>query len=655
MDRHSRQGEHGGFGTNCHAYKNSNDFTTFFFANFPNGYGELDMIKIFRRWARVKEVFISRRLNKWGRRFGFVRFFEVRNVGRLEKDLDQIYIGNKKLHVNVPKYRRSEMEAKGQGSENRAYRKEQGRIYRKPQEESPVVHGQKRRTKVWRVKAGSKSYADVIKGDAQRRWEGPTITTEKKVLSWMKYSMVGQFKEELSFEELEDEFLKGGMSMVRVRSLGDNLALLTPREEVNMKELIDLNKEWFESVLQKIEPWTEESVAEHRVVWVRCYGLPLPLWTKDCFSKLVGEEASLVSIDETTVMWENLEYARLQVRLLKNRNARMVKSMMINEQEVTIYVEEEKLIRLEGQCMCHRNYLDTSDSISSSETYVEESDSSVFNGEEEDLSEGKVRRPEEKEEEGADMSANTTKAPLSWATATKGDKGQNKATRLYTKEETKGNEEAALVSQSEQDLTYVQNHLFGHAELARLVVDLECRDTPLKPKMHPGQKCAGKAHSGKEGEAGQNLSQKEIERILGSAYEPKEDDERRYVGNSQSTYLVETGSRTDNRQNEPNSSQEGRIAVEKENQIGVNLHGLSEEEAAEAGTASKTQSRKCKLKALRELGDANTYPRQSVRLSEKTSQKKSDMLNREGMFSASISDGDIFLCNARVHSPESRE
>jgi len=335
----------------------------------------------------------------------------------------------------------------------------------------------------------------------------------------------------------------------------------------------------------------------------------------------------------------------------------MVKSMMINDQEVTIYVEEEQLIRLEGHCMCHQNYLDTSNSISSLETYVEEFDISVFNGEEEGLSGGKVRRPEKKEEEGADLSANTTKAPLSWATATKGDKRQNKATRLCTKEETKGKEEAeeaALVSQSVQDLTYFQNHPFGHAELARLVVDLECRDTPLKPKMHLGQKRAGKAHSGKGGEAGQNLSQKEIEHISGRANEPEEDDERRYVGNSESPYLVETGSGTDNRQIKPNSSQEGRLAMEKENQIGI-LHGLSEEEVAEAGTASKTQSRKCKLKALRELGDANTYPRRSVRLSEKTSQKKSDMLNREGMFSTSISDRDIYLCNARVHNPESRE
>jgi len=82
---------------------------------------------------------------------------------------------------------------------------------------------------------------------------------------------------------------------------------------------------------------------------------------------------------------------------------------------------------------------------------------------------------------------------------------------------------------------------------------------------------------------------------------------------------------------------------------------LSEEEVTAADTGSKAQSRNSKMKALRELGDANTYPRRSVRLSEKTSRKKNVMLNSEGMFSASISDGDIFLCNARVHSPESRE
>jgi len=66
------------------------------------------MFRIFQEWARVTEVFISRLLNRWGRRFGFVKFYQVPDEVRLEKQLDQIFIGNLKLYVNFPKYRRVE-------------------------------------------------------------------------------------------------------------------------------------------------------------------------------------------------------------------------------------------------------------------------------------------------------------------------------------------------------------------------------------------------------------------------------------------------------------------------------------------------------------------------------------------------------------------
>jgi len=152
------------------------------------------MIKIFKRWARVKEVFISRRLNKWGRRFGFVRFFEVRNVGRLERDLDQIYIGNKKLHVNILRYRRSEVESKRVESETRLKHTKKVRNPRKLQEEAHVFHEQKRTKDVWKVKIGRKSFVDVVKDESQRRWKGPIIKTEQQVLPWMEYSVIGNLK-----------------------------------------------------------------------------------------------------------------------------------------------------------------------------------------------------------------------------------------------------------------------------------------------------------------------------------------------------------------------------------------------------------------------------------------------------------------------------
>ena len=67
--------------------------------------------------------------------------------------------------------------------------------------------------------------------------------------------------------------------------------------------------EWFESVFDNIKLWYENHVAGHKILWIRCYGLPFSLWNEDCFSKVVGEIATLVSIDKSTLLWENLEYA----------------------------------------------------------------------------------------------------------------------------------------------------------------------------------------------------------------------------------------------------------------------------------------------------------------------------------------------------------
>jgi len=113
---------------------------------------------------RVKEVFISRRLNMWGRRFGFVRFFDVRNVGKLERELDQICVGNRKLNVNVPKYRRRQeerprverMDARHLNMERPKYEKMKTAV------KSENIH--KKGKEVWVDKREKKSFVDVVRG-----------------------------------------------------------------------------------------------------------------------------------------------------------------------------------------------------------------------------------------------------------------------------------------------------------------------------------------------------------------------------------------------------------------------------------------------------------------------------------------------------------
>jgi len=183
--------------------------------------------------------------------------------------------------------------------------------------------------------------------------------------------------------------------------MGDNLVLLTPREGERMDEIIKMNNEWFVSIFEDIEPWSESYVAGHKIFWVRCYGLPLTLWNKDYFSKVVGEVASLVDIDASTLSWENLEFARLQVRLIKSGTPELMKGFKINGQIYNISIVEEKPCQGKGESLCPEYLLTSSDSISSSETVVEEMFfSGISGGDGEDIDVGAKRWSGIPEEEG---------------------------------------------------------------------------------------------------------------------------------------------------------------------------------------------------------------------------------------------------------------
>ncbi|XP_068461571.1 uncharacterized protein [Phaseolus vulgaris] len=386
------------------------------------------MHKVFQRWVRVKEVFISRRLNKWGRRFGFVRFFEVRNVGRLEKELDQIYIGNLKLHVNVPRYRRNGVE---DGREQRKEDlKQQLELPKETRKQSVVglgVTGSSIKKEVWVEKARKKSFVEAVVGGSQQQWKGPVFKTHQQFLPWLEKSSIGQFNAELDFAHLEEEFVKGGMDMVRLRYMGDRLTLITPRVEESMKALFNLNKEWFDSIFDYIKPWSENHVADHKLVWVRCYGLPFSLWDEDCFAKVVGEMATLVSVDNSTLVWENLEFARLQVRILKNCNARLKKDMRINNKIYSIFIEEENPSAKGNPCKCSAYEFGSSDSVSSVDTYVEETELSVNSCEEEvERCDGGATWHKGEENEGGDQASQETKMSGSGESMTKGIVGRLK-------------------------------------------------------------------------------------------------------------------------------------------------------------------------------------------------------------------------------------
>jgi RNA recognition motif-containing protein len=115
--RESVERETGGFGGSARAnsgkkkgfFHHLDQITTsFFITNLPDDASIGDLWKTFREFGRVGEVYIPKKLDRRGRRFGFVKFKEVEDVEALGDRLKDVWIGPYKLWVNRSRFERSE-------------------------------------------------------------------------------------------------------------------------------------------------------------------------------------------------------------------------------------------------------------------------------------------------------------------------------------------------------------------------------------------------------------------------------------------------------------------------------------------------------------------------------------------------------------------
>ncbi|GLU18305.1 hypothetical protein SLE2022_346110 [Rubroshorea leprosula] len=74
---------------------------TFFFYNFPENREAADLWYDFAKYGKVVDVYVPRKRDKWGKRFGFVRMAGVQNEAQMEKRLNEIWIGYYKMRAKI--------------------------------------------------------------------------------------------------------------------------------------------------------------------------------------------------------------------------------------------------------------------------------------------------------------------------------------------------------------------------------------------------------------------------------------------------------------------------------------------------------------------------------------------------------------------------
>lgn len=76
------------------------------------------------------------------------------------------------------------------------------------------------------------------------------------------------------------------------------------------------------------------------------------MWGKECFEKIVGTIGTLISIDSATENWDELEYARLCIRMPIGAEPKLRKKMNLNGILCSISIEEESSFMVLPRCCC---------------------------------------------------------------------------------------------------------------------------------------------------------------------------------------------------------------------------------------------------------------------------------------------------------------
>jgi len=211
-------------------------------------------------------------------------------------------MGDLVLHVNFLRYRRGEYQDRRREEEEprncASYVKFQGKkqIWKEKQQW---------KSQLWHVKPEEqrKTFAQVPKSgklgtSTQARKEEMLSEVKEETPLWIKNNSIGFLHKEAKWEDVQEVLFSRGLVGLKAKFMGDDCVLLTPEKELTLEKMVDENRGSLENLFRGVVKWSDKCSPRYKLVWVRCWGLPLSLWNKQVFGKVLEAQAiEVMSID----------------------------------------------------------------------------------------------------------------------------------------------------------------------------------------------------------------------------------------------------------------------------------------------------------------------------------------------------------------------
>ncbi|KAJ0754860.1 putative RNA recognition motif domain, nucleotide-binding alpha-beta plait domain superfamily [Helianthus annuus] len=276
----------------------------FFVTNLPEKSSAKEIGDFFCAFGDVVGVYVARKRDNVGNRFGFISFSGARNRLDLEESLKSVRMGNNKLRINIARF--------ASENSNESIPKEYGPHHSQRSGSNQVDGGLPRTSRPFVPNPLGSAYRDILVGNSKNnRLEEKVVEVSsfvKPFVSWLGKSLIVRTSG-LSTLVKMDKLMENCVGLkVQIKYVGGLYLLLvfdSLEEMLSFKESDPNAKDWF----SWMEVWEGQVLPFERIAWLKISGVPIQLLDNEVFDS-VGRlfrkvvHASSISIDSSDLTYD---------------------------------------------------------------------------------------------------------------------------------------------------------------------------------------------------------------------------------------------------------------------------------------------------------------------------------------------------------------
>jgi hypothetical protein len=148
---------------------------------------------------------------------------------------------------------------------------------------------------------------------AKDPWRGSYFSLPKDVVSILEWCYIGTLYRVEFIMTIVYHLWNEGLYALSVTPMGGKKVIIEVEKRLDFNSYVQnvdgILSSWFES----FHSWNPKEVAEERMVWVRCQGLPFQAWDDDFIVSLNNMLDCFVSLDSSTMNKNRLDVVRILI------------------------------------------------------------------------------------------------------------------------------------------------------------------------------------------------------------------------------------------------------------------------------------------------------------------------------------------------------